>query len=201
MKIEKITENKIRVLLKNEDIKDKNIDLHTIMTKAIESQGFFLEMLNKAEEEVGFKTDGYRLLIEAYSSPENDFIFTITKYLDETKKKVVPRRRKINTNVKNMIYAFDNFESFCELCSYLSKSNLATRGLARSISLYEYNNIYYLIIKGINSKNVSCKTLFSVFSEFGRYYNVSTIFENKLLEHGKSVMKHNALNTGIRYFA
>ena len=45
MKIEKITENKIRVLLKYEDIKDKNIDLHTIMTKAIESQGFFLEML------------------------------------------------------------------------------------------------------------------------------------------------------------
>ncbi len=201
MKIEKITENKIRVLLKYEDIKDKNIDLHTIMTKAIESQGFFLEMLNQAEEEVGFKTDGYRLLIEAYSSPENDFIFTITKYLDETRKKVVPRRRKINTNVKNMVYAFDNFESFCELCTYLNRSNLAVRGLARSISLHEYNNTYYLFIKGINNKNISCKTLFAIFSEFGKYFNVSTMFENKLLEHGKAVIKHNALNTGIKYFA
>ena len=54
MKIEKLTENKIRIILKSEDFKDKNIDLHTIMTKTAESQGLFLEILNKAKKEVGF---------------------------------------------------------------------------------------------------------------------------------------------------
>ena len=64
MKIEKITENKIRILVKSEDISEKDIDLHTIMTKAIEQpQGFFLEMLNKAESEVGFNTDGYKAVL------------------------------------------------------------------------------------------------------------------------------------------
>ena len=80
MKIEKITENKIRIILKPEDIKDKNLDLHTIMTKTAESQGLLLEILSKAKEEIGFDTDGCRLLIEAYSSPEDFFVFTVTKY-------------------------------------------------------------------------------------------------------------------------
>ena len=46
MKIEKLTENKIRIIIKSEDIEDENIDLHTIMTKTAESQGILLEILN-----------------------------------------------------------------------------------------------------------------------------------------------------------
>ena len=209
MKIEKITENKIRILLKNEDIKDKNIDLHTIMTKAVESQSFFLDVLDKAEKQFGFNTDGCRLLIEGYSSSENDLIFTITKYLDETinvtpqtfepRRKVVPRRKNIS-KVKSTVWSFGDFDTFCELCSCLNHSSISARGLARSISLHKYNGTYYLVINEINDK-VCSKTLLSIFSEFGRYENVSSNFKYKLLEHGTTIIKHNALNTGIKYFA
>ena len=205
MKIERLTENKIRVLLKNEDIKDKNIDLHTIMTKAIESQGFFLEMLNQAEKQLGFNTDGYRLLIEAYSSPDNDFIFTITKYLDTPndvitpRKKVVPRRKRFNLKSKCMICSFECFEHFCQLCTRLSNSHISVKGLAQSICLHEYDGVYYLIVNDINN-NVCFKTLSSIFSEFATFRSFSAGFESKLLEYGKIVMKHNALYKGIKYF-
>ncbi len=207
MKIEKLTENKIRVLLKNEDIKEKNIDLHTIMTKAIESQGLFLEMLNQAEKQVGFNTDGYKLLIEAYSSPDNDFVFTITKYLESdekdslVKKKAVPKMVKPKFEIGIPSFCFSNFEDFCGLCAYINSSKFSTRGLARSISLHEYENAYYLVIKNLNFSKSDYKSLFSIFSEFGKFISISSAFESKLLEYGKVIIKHNALNTGIRYFA
>lgn len=52
MKIEKIAENKIRIILDSHDLEEKNIDLHTFMSDSIESQDLFYDMLDKAEKEV-----------------------------------------------------------------------------------------------------------------------------------------------------
>ncbi len=54
MKIEKLTENKIRIILDIQDLKEKNIDLHSFMSDSIESQDLFYDMLDKAEKEVRF---------------------------------------------------------------------------------------------------------------------------------------------------
>ena len=55
-------------------------------------------MLLKAEKEVGFYTEGYKLLVEAFSSPDGLFVFTITKYVEKTatpssKPKVTQKRK------------------------------------------------------------------------------------------------------------
>lgn len=65
MKIEKLNENKIRITLNLEDLSERDIDYHSFMSNSIESQGIFLDMLNKAEKEVGFNTDDCRIMIEA----------------------------------------------------------------------------------------------------------------------------------------
>ena len=83
MKIEKLTENKIRIILKRDDFKDKKININEILLTTSESQKLFLEILNKAEKEVDFDTTGHKLLIEAYSETSDIFIFTITKYLEK----------------------------------------------------------------------------------------------------------------------
>ena len=66
MKIEKLTENKIRVILNLNDFAKEHTDIHAIMTKPVESQSFFLDILLKAEKELNFHTDGCRLLIEDF---------------------------------------------------------------------------------------------------------------------------------------
>ena len=76
MKIEKLTENKIRVIVKPSDLDIKNLDIRSFMTKALKEQNFFTNMLKKAKEEVGFNTDGCKLLIETFSSSDDIFIFT-----------------------------------------------------------------------------------------------------------------------------
>ena len=68
MKIEKLTENKIRVIIKPSDLKLKSLDIHLLLTKVLEKQTFFANILEQAKKEVGFNTDGCKLLIEAFSS-------------------------------------------------------------------------------------------------------------------------------------
>lgn len=210
MKIEKLTENKIRILISGDDANKSNFDLHSIMTKAAESQGLFLEMLNQAEEQVGFNTEGYKLLVEAYSSLDNDFIFTITKYLEGNEKEINSDFRKKNVFVKrktmdlksnNITYVFDSFDSFCNLCSCLNYSKSSIKTLSKHSALYFYNDYYYLIFKEINENNTNCKSIFSILSEFGDLIHVSKNFESKLLEYGELFIEKNVLTTGIKFFS
>ena len=69
MQIEKLNENKIRITLNLQDLKENNIDLHSFMANSIESQDLFYNMLDKAEKEVGFETKDYKLMIEALAIP------------------------------------------------------------------------------------------------------------------------------------
>ncbi|MCI8392603.1 MAG: adaptor protein MecA [Clostridia bacterium] len=75
MKIEKLNENKIRITLNLEDLNERDIDFHSFMSNSIESQSIFLDMLDKADREVGFNTDDCRIMIEALALKDRELYF------------------------------------------------------------------------------------------------------------------------------
>ena len=79
MQIEKINNNKLKVILNIDDLEENNIDLNTFMANSLESQELFLDILDLAEEEFNFKVDNSKLIIECISLSNHIFIFTITK--------------------------------------------------------------------------------------------------------------------------
>lgn len=209
MKIEKLTENKIRVIVNPSDLKLKSLDIHLLMTKALEKQTFFANMLEQAKQEVGFNTDGCKLLIEAFFSSDDILIFTITKYSSQdinssnraSRKKLTVKRKAIDLSNKQYIYRFSNFEEFCNFCEYISKiNNLDIKNFSKSTSLFLYRNTYYLLVKNINTSYCSANLFYSLVSEFSKPLSYSNGFENKLIEHGKTIIKRNAIITGIKYF-
>lgn len=212
MKIEKITENKIRIILKKEDFKDKNITLQTILNKAEDSQKFFLEILNQAQKEIDFSVDGHKLLIEGFSSDNELFIFTITKYIDKTtqlheksfnsnKKNLTIRRKNEQILSSNQIYKFNDFEEFCTFCNFIQNIKPNLKNLYKKAILYLYNDTYFLALSGINIAHPYLDVFSSYIIEFGIKCYFSKNFETKLQEHGTIVIKKNALNIGIKYFA
>lgn len=202
MKIEKITDNKIRIILNLDDLKSKNIDLHSFMSNSIESQSLFIDMLNEAEKTVGFYVKDAKVLIEAIASSEGLFIFTITKVEeDNPARRTIRIKRKLSTNYKKAIYKFNSFDEFCSFCTYLKHSNFYNlTTFVRNNSLYVYNEKYYLILSDINEKNTSIKGLFAIISEFAKCINHSEDFESKLVEYGKPIMKRNAIKRCTKYF-
>ncbi len=208
MKIEKLNENKIRIILKREDFKDKKINMAQILLTEPESQKLFLEILDKAEKEINFDTTGHKLLIEATIQDEDIFVFTITKYLEKINhkshhKKVLTLKRNAKTlNASTLIYSFNEFEDFCKFCDFIHNThNIIAKKLYKSAILYLFNNTYYLVIDGINLSNNSIISLHSTLLEFAQLKNFNKNFKFKLKEHGKVIIKHNAITTGIKYFS
>lgn len=201
MKIEKLTEDKIRITLNLEDLKSKNIDLHSFMANSQETQDLFIEMLDEVEKEIGFITKNYKLSIEAIAMQNGNFILTITR-LSETNlalhRKVHIKRKSINMIYPIIIYQFDTFDDFCLLCDFIKNNehiNKVTSCLG-NISLYYYKN-YYLVMEDIHLDLQPLKNICSIFSEFGKYVHNANLFEKKLQEYGNVIIKENAINTVI----
>ena len=208
MKIEKLTENKIRIIINLEELTEKDIDLHMLANNSPESQNLLLNILKRAEKEVGFITTGHKLLIEAFSSQDGVLIFTITKFKQDNitgfnkNSKIKFKRKLANSSLRNAIYVFDDFEGFCDLCSCINSSHFSNlKDFSENISLYEYNEKYYLVISNINTDFKHINFFYASISEFAKFISNSSILENKLAEHGKIIIKKNAIKNGIKYFS
>lgn len=206
MKIEKITENKIRITLNLDDLKEKNIDFHSFISNSIEAQDIFVDMLREAEKQIGFKTEDYKILLEAIATVDGKFILNVTRIVPETdspkKLKVSTKRKAVKIDKKLAIYKFDSFDDFCSFASLLhnSNNNFLIKKIKKSI-LYLYKNQYYLTLTNILADVDLLKTFCSLVSEFGTYINNSDLFEKKLSEYGKIVIKNNAIETCCKYFS
>lgn len=208
MKIEKLTENKIRIILKQEDFADKTTNIYNLFLHVPDSHSLLLEILNKAQEEVGFNTDGYKLLIEASYTSEDTCVFTITKYINDINpSSSTPKQKKYLTVKKknafnsSYIYNFNTFEEFCDFCNIINNTNyFSIKNLYKSCILYFYNNTYFLVLQNLNLSNSNLNTFNTIISEFSNLKKYSKNFAAKLQEHGKIIIKNNAISTGIKYF-
>ena len=66
MKIEKLTDNKIRIIINIEELSEKNIDIFNLPSSKEKIYDLFDGILKEAEKQVGFKAQDCRLLIEAF---------------------------------------------------------------------------------------------------------------------------------------
>lgn len=201
MKIEKLTENKIRIIVNTYDLELENLNINNLTVTTLEDQSFFIKLLEKAKKEVGFETDGSKLLIEIFISNDEFLVFTITKYSIYKKKKPVIKRKMPSVSKTTLIYKFEDFEEFCIFCSCINKyKNFNIKLLSKNIDLYNYHDTYYLIIKKINTSYENKIIFYSLISEFSKSVSFSNAFENKLIEYGNLIIKKNAIEKGIKYF-
>ena len=154
MQIEKINNNKLKVILDLEDLESNNIDFNSFMSNSLESQELFLNILDLAEKDLNFYTNNSKLIVESISLGNNIFIFTITKQSDI----------KTHSNSK-YIYCFESFDDIYNILSYININNL-----------YLYNNIYYLISDSSNQEN-------SLLEEFSYKKISSDYLEDILVEY------------------
>lgn len=206
MRIEKLNENKIRIFLGLDDLRENNIDLHDFMSNSLESQDLFLDLLSKAEAEVGFKTRNYKLLIEALASTDGNFIFTITRTKPDSSQKLKENKPKVKRqtatpNKALSIYSFNSFDEFCELCKYIQTSNLSRLiDKLKNSSLVLYKGAYYLILSNLKLNVADLKSFSYTVSEFSSRIKNEELLERKLKEYGKVIIPKNAISTCLRYF-
>jgi len=97
MKIERLTDNKIRIIIHTYDLELENININNLTVTTIEEQSFFIKILEKAEKEIDFETAGSKLLLKNI----------------HLKKKPLVKRKIPSVSDTILIYKFDDFEEFC----------------------------------------------------------------------------------------
>lgn len=134
------------------------------------------------------------------------FVLNVTRIIPDSetlkKKKVLVKRKAVKIDKKLAVYKFDTFEDFCDFAVLLHKSNnnLIIRKIKKAI-LYSYNNNYYLVLNNILADLSLIKSFCALIAEFSSYISNSDLFEKKLNEYGKIIVKNNAIETCCKYFS
>jgi adapter protein MecA 1/2 len=208
MKIERISDNIIKVTISLNDLEERNIDLEAFADNSPAAQELFWDMMEQAELEFGFNISDSQFIIEPIPDSEGGFILTITRIDDDEDfesihKYIKNRFRRADIRVKKktrkvlttiMIYSFKNFEDLCALCKKIK--NL----YCGESTLYNYNSTYYLLLTRNNFTVTNPRMFEILLGEYGsKVYNAS-FYEGYLSEYGTQIIEGNAIQVLNSYF-
>lgn len=204
MKIEKVNENVLKVIITLSDLEERNIDLSSLNYNSPAAQELFWDMMEKAEEEYGFASNDSQLIFEAMPENEEGFVVTITKieaegefesiqkYIKSKYKnsdlKQKKRKSKICSTLK--IYCFNSIDDLCKLSKRISNIYIGES------TVYKCKDSYYLLLTGSSSSS----QLETVMCEYSVQIGNVGFFEGYLNEYGEKIILENAIETLNCYF-
>lgn len=189
MKMERITNNKIKIFLTLDDLLDRGVTKEDISGNSLKVQKMFQEMVEEACQSLNFKMIG-SIAIEIFTMPAQGLIIIITKEEDES----FSDEEDFNLRVKyddrpHILYFFKDLEDLIQL-SY----KLINQGLLYS-TLYFYNDHYYLLIENVQ------ETLYDkVISIAAEYGNASTLTLYRINEYGVCIIEKEAIKVITSHF-
>ena len=201
-----INDNKIKVMLTEDDLREFEIETEDLDYSNTDTKRMFWDVLSKAKKLTGFDTDGQRVLVQLYPSRHGGCELFVTKIgslcsADEncpTKKREPIISEKISLDedeeafekAKNnySVLSFKKIESVIAVCRHLS----IIESPSLSSAYIGDNGRYYLVL---NDLEVSGYTLdkYSFVFEFGTLENYESTVAY-LAEHGKLLAKTRAVS-------
>ncbi len=183
MKIEKISENKIRILITAADLKKKNIEIDDLYYDNTKAQSLFWELLYEAYMEESFDVENSKLIVEVAPVAYDSFVIIVTRIPNT---KPVLFTGKPPKSYLNNYFQFESFDEFLELSKEID-------GLfSGESSLYKYQQWYVLSLSGFLTKKAQ-----ATLEEYGMKVNTSA---GVLNEHGKLLINKDALDVINKYF-
>ena len=165
MKIKKINNDKLKIILSSDDLDEKNIDIDSFLANPIESQNLFFEILDLAEEKYDFDIENNKAIIEAISLDNNNlFILTITKLKNDM----------CTYNNSTKCYCFETTNDFLGFYSFINKNNINLV----NFEIYVLGNKYYLLL------NEEYPYIENFISEFSYPLNNYLLLKDIFIEYG-----------------
>lgn len=225
MKLEKINNSKIKIEFSANELEENNISVHSFLANSIQSQKFFLAILEIANEDFGFNTINSKISYETFSFDNKQFVIFVTKSNLEPLSKFSriydfinfntipfsPRDIFISSNsTSNFIgnrlsnsqkqvvkhnISYYFFDNINMLFDFCNYINSSKINIPFENSLYKYYNLYFIEINYSNLSYKDINNLFSVLSEFKNTYIFSELSLKKILEFSDLLISNNAIQT------
>jgi len=165
MKIKKINNDKLKIILSSNDLDEKNIDIDSFLANPIESQNLFFEILDLAEEKYDFYMENNRAIVETVSLDDNNiFVLTITKLKNDI----------CTYSHSSKAYCFEDVNDLLNFYSVIDKNDI---NIVKS-NIYNFGNKYYFLL---NKEN---KYLENSLLEFAYPLKDFSLLHDIFLEYG-----------------
>ncbi|ETT44124.1 genetic competence negative regulator [Paenibacillus sp. FSL R7-0204] len=200
MRIERLSQDKIRIFLTFDDLSERGIQKEDMWQEVPKVHDLFTEMMDQAYSELGFDATG-PLAVEVFALPAQGMVVIVTrgKYdhhqyggagEDELPEEIYEMEVTLEQS-DSIVYAFRDFEVLVEAAHVLI-GNITSQG-----QLYSYNDKWYLYFDPKEFEEAALSGLVGVLAEFG---DSSPVTQAVLAEYGKTVMAENAIQTLCNHF-
>jgi len=191
MRIKKINEDKVQIIITNQDLEDRDFKKWEMMPIGPKAQELFQDLLDMAYQECGFEIEeDTQLMVEAYPLTVDSFVVIMTKIRpnqfsdgihltfpsqqDDEEEFIIPRG-------ESQVWSFSDLETCCRVCSRLTPENL------ENSMLFKYQDGYYLAVKVLPAAQPEVSALLG---EYGEWVPLDVTF---LQEHGNVLIAREAV--------
>lgn len=207
MRIEKIDENKIKVLMDTDEAREWNVSSSNMASNTPEIREMFMTALKLAERDAEFCIDGARLFVEAIPGHTDGFGMLITKIfsdsdLEEAVSKCpyqgTVRKRQLTFGAGGgkisgkRIFRFREFDDVCRAADAIHNF------FEGESTLYKHAGVYYMLLIPENS-SMMLRTE-KIMLEFSDKQSRTLISHGRLNELADVMIRRNAVDVLIKYF-
>jgi adapter protein MecA 1/2 len=207
MKIEKISNTQIKVILSRKDLEERNLKLAELAYKSDKTMELFREMMEAAVKEFGFSVENIPLMIEAIPTNEDEIMLIVSKVNSgdptELNLSMVPMvfrdRNFIRKYIEDMpeelsfndgsfaIYSFEALDDVIRLCARIEDI------YEGQSSLYKENGLYYLTLSCDLAGDMSEDSFDALVGEFGTKHISNAASKAYLDEHAELITANKAV--------
>lgn len=196
MKIKKINENKVQIIITRQDLEERDFKKWEWMPLNPKAQELFQDLLDMAYHECGFEIEeDSQLIVEAYPLSVDSIAVIMTKvhspheavahslftayWQDEEQEDDDDEITIVKGN--NQVWRFSDLESCIQACARVTPDYIDTS------VLYKYQDEYYL---AVTVDSAYKEGMSAILGEYGEWVPIDAAF---LAEHGKMMIKREAV--------
>ena len=188
MKITKISQNKIKILIPYDELYENNINYDEMLDFNDKTKSFFMNILEQAQSETKIDFENSQIVIEVYPYLDEGFaaIMTVNPMrLNRQKYRYLNYKVKSKQDtVQKLCYQFDSFETVLDCVRRINPDTI------QESVLYQVNSVYILqvAVSGLQSEP-------DILKEYGRKLPSFQYLNGYAGEYGKVLIEHDAVQT------
>jgi len=217
MKIEKINDNQVKIVLSRIDLDERNLKIDELAYGSEKAQELFRDIMTEAHLQYGFESENLPLMIEAIPYSRDSITIIVTKvanppdlgerfkYFQDkfqsdihhhepiTSNALVPARKSVEPPKSPLVFVF-SFDT-------LDKAALAATEVCKRLPseiniidmLFKYSELYYIYVELLRPNPAVANIILAASCEFGQRHEISAYSKQYLLEHGDVLINNEAL--------
>ncbi|MBP3628613.1 MAG: adaptor protein MecA [Anaerotignum sp.] len=215
MKIERISENQLKLTLTKDDLKERDIKLEDLISPSEKTQKLFREIMEQALDEEDFVSENTPLMVEAVPMGTEGIMIIVTKVNNKDKKgntaaDLLQQAQETRRWKKKPLDTLEHAEeknsdiliySFPELDDVIRVSLRLDGGFKGESSVYKNDGKYFLVLQGDTyTAEESSDELELVLKEYGQKHVSTPLAKYYLLEHGETIIADKAVKALAKTF-